>query len=102
MAVEQPILRTMDIAGTHEALRQVAERVEAEERMVAGATEAPVVSRGLLTAVGRALGAVHVQGDGLRRVATMDPVDPHPSRRETAQCRQVLIRRQPLRFEASI
>ncbi len=49
-------------------------------------------------AVGRALGAVHVEEDDLRFLATMNPVD--PDSREAGQDRQVLLRRQPLRLEA--
>lgn len=37
-----------------------------------------IVWRSLLIAVGRALGAVHVEDDGLRFLAIMNPVDPDP------------------------
>ena len=66
--------------------------------MIARAAEVPVVSRSLLIAVGRALRAVHVEDDDFRPLAIMNPVDPNP--REIAQCRQVFLRRQPLRLEA--
>ena len=43
----------MDIAGTQEAALQVAEPIEAKERVVAGATKVPIVDRALLIAVGQ-------------------------------------------------
>ena len=47
----------------------------------------PIVGRALLIAVGRALGAVHIEDDDLRLLAFMNPVDPDP--REVGQDRQV-------------
>jgi hypothetical protein len=44
----------MDVAGAQEASLQVTELVEAEQRVIAGAAEMPIVSRSLLIAVGRA------------------------------------------------
>ncbi len=46
------------------------------EGQVAGAAKVPIVSRSLLFAMGRALGAVHVEDHNLRLFAIMNPVDP--------------------------
>ena len=88
----------MDVARTQKATLQVTELVEAEERVIAGAAEVPVVSRSLLIAMGRAHRAIHVEDDDLRLLAIMNPV--YPESREVGQNRQVLIRRKPLRLEA--
>ena len=59
----------------------------------------PPDRRTLLIAVGRALAAVHVEDDDLRRLAPMNPVGPGTG--EIAQGCQVLLRRQPLCLEAA-
>ena len=45
----------------------------------------PIVGRALLIAVGRALGAVHIEDDDLRLLAFMNPVDPDPREVGTGQ-----------------
>ena len=81
-----PAFSAMNVAGPQDAALQVAELVEDEERMVAGAAEVPVPGRALLLAIGRALGTVHVEDDAVWRSPHMHAVDPGagqvPERRE--------------------
>jgi len=67
--------------------------------MVAGTAEVPVVGRSLLVAVGRADAAVHVENDLCRRVAVMNPVDPHAV--HVGQGFNVRVGGQKLRLETS-
>src|SRR3954451_6763998 len=66
----------MDVARAQGAALEVAELVEDEQRVVAGAAEVPVPGRALLGPVGWALRAVHVEDDAVRRPALVHPVDP--------------------------
>ena len=93
-----PAVGAVDIAGTQGAPFQIAELVEQEQRMVAGAAEVAVVGRALLFAMGRADTAVHVEHDRLRRVAVMHTVDPMPGK--IGQRGKVLVAGQKLRLEA--
>jgi hypothetical protein len=54
----------------------IAEPVEHEQRVIAGAPEMPIVGAAFLLAVGRALAQIHVEDDGLRRSPLMHLVDP--------------------------
>ncbi len=60
----------MDVAGAQGTPFQIAELVEQEQGMLAGASEVSVVGRALLLAVCRADAAVHVEDDP-RRQATV-------------------------------
>jgi hypothetical protein len=71
-----PALRAVDVARPQGTALEVAELVEHEQRMVAGAAEVTVVGRTLLLAPGRALRAVDVEDDTVRRSALVHPVDP--------------------------
>ncbi len=71
-----PAICTLKVAGPQSAPHQIAELVEHEERMQALRLEVAIVSRSLLIAMNRALGAVHVQRDALRRSPVMHRVDP--------------------------
>ena len=88
----------MDVAGAQRAPFQIAELVEHEQRMIAGAGEVAVVGGAFLIAIGRADARVHVEHDAVRRAAAMHPVDPLPG--EIGERGEVLITRQPLRLEA--
>jgi hypothetical protein len=66
----------VDVTRPQEAALQVAELVEQEQRVVTGAAEVAVPGRALLIAVGRALGAVHVEDDARGRGAPVYLVDP--------------------------
>src|SRR4051812_28885054 len=67
-----PALGGVGVAGPQGTPLQVAELVEHEERMVAGAAEVAIVGAARLLAVGRADAGVHVQHDPLtgRRACT--------------------------------
>src|ERR1700704_334533 len=66
----------MDVPRAQGASFQIAELVEHEERVVAGAAEMPVVGAALLLAVGRALARIHVEHDDLRLAPLVHHVDP--------------------------
>ena len=66
----------MNIAGAQLTPLKVTERVEQEQRMVAGGAEVTIVSRSLLFAMGRTDAAVHVENDHHRWTAVMNTVDP--------------------------
>ena len=94
-----PVLGAVDVAGPQDAALQVAELVEHEQRVVAGAAEVAVPGRALLLAMGRALGAVHVEDDAVRRPALVHPVDPGAG--QIRERREVRLGRQPLGLEAA-
>ena len=82
----------MGVAGPKETTLQVAELVEQEERVIAGAAEVAIPVSAFLLAVGRALGTVHVENDAVRRPPFMHLVD--PGARQTRQHGQVALGRQ--------
>ena len=88
----------MDVAGPQHAPLEITELVEQEQRVVAGAAEVAVVGRALLLPVGRALRAVHVEDDAVRRPARVHPVDPRPG--QLRQRSQVGLGREPAGLEA--
>ena len=94
---QAPVLGAVHVARPEPAALQVAELVEHEQRMVAGTAEVAIVGRAFLLAVGRALGAVHVEDDGAGRLAFVDAAD--PSARQIRERLQVGVRRQPLGLE---
>ena len=61
-----PAIGAVDITGSKHAPLQIAELVEHEEWMVAGATEVAVVGSALLFAMGRADRTVNVEHDQCR------------------------------------
>ena len=73
-----PALGGVDVAGTKRTPLQVAELVEHEQWVIAGAAEVAVVGRALLLAVGGADAGVDVEHDPLHGAASMDAVDPAP------------------------
>ena len=75
-----PAIGGMDVAGRKRAAFQIAELVEHEQRMIAGAAEVAVVGGAFLLAIGRADAGIHVQHDALRRTAAVNTVDPSPAR----------------------
>ena len=71
-----PAVGAVHVAGPERAAFQIAELVEHEQRVQALRLEMAVPGRALLVAVDRALGAVHVERDDLRRAAIVNGVDP--------------------------
>ena len=89
-----PAVGAMNIAGAQRTPLKVTERVEQEQRMVAGAAEVTSLSRSLLFAMGRTDATVHVENDHLRWTAVMNTVDPCPA--HVGQGFNVCISRQKL------
>ncbi len=89
----------MDVTRAQGASLQIAELVEHEQRVVAGAAEVPVVGAALLCAEGRALARIHVEHDGPRRSPLVHGVD--PISRQIGERGEVLRPRQPLGLEAA-
>ena len=87
----------MDVTRAQHAPLQIAELVEHEQWMVAGAGEVAVVGGAFLFAMGRADARIHIEHDGARRTPTVNGVDPLP--RETSERGKVLVARQPLGLE---
>ena len=94
-----PVICTVDVAGTEGTPFQIAELVEKEKGMVAGAAEVAVVGRSFLVAMGRADAAVHVENDLRRRVPVMNPVN--PSAGKIGKRGEVFFGGQNLRLEAT-
>ena len=78
---------------------QIAELVEHEQRMIAGAAEVPVMGASLLLAIGRADTRIHVEHDGLGRAPSVDLID--PSTTKIGERSEIPIARQPFGLEAS-
>lgn len=93
-----PPIGAVDVARPQHRPLQIAELVEDEQGMIAGASEMPVEDRAFLPAVGGAVRAVHVEDERLETRALMDPLDPNA--REAAQGFEVLLGRQHLGLEA--
>jgi hypothetical protein len=85
------------VAGPQRAPLQVAELVEHEQRVIAGAAEVAVVGAAFLPAVRLADAAVHVEHDHRVRPARMNPVDPGAG--EIGQGGEVRLAGQPARLE---
>ena len=62
-----PAVRRMDVARAQRTAFEVAELVEHEQRMVAGAGEVAVVGGAFLIAMGRTDARIHIEHDGPRR-----------------------------------
>ena len=71
-----PAVGAVHVAGTQRAAFQIAELVEHEQRMIAGAGVMAVPDAHLLLAMGRADARIHVEHDASRRTAAMHAVDP--------------------------
>src|SRR4051812_43497266 len=71
-----PTIRTMDVAGSQRTPFDIAELVEHEERVVAGATKVAIVGAAFLLPVRRAFTRIHVEHDGLRPSPLTHLVDP--------------------------
>ncbi len=71
-----PVIGAVNVAGTQGTPFQIAELVEQEKGMIAGASEVTVVGLSFLVAMGRADAAVQVENDLLRRATVMNEVDP--------------------------
>ena len=89
-----PAIGAVHVAPSHGALLDIAELVEHERRMIAGAAEMPVVGAAFLVAVGRALARSHVEHDLLRRSPMVYLVDPLTGK--IGQTSKVLGSAQPL------
>ena len=94
-----PAIGAVDVAGTKLTAFQIAEMVEQEQRVVAGASEVAVPDAHLLIAVGRADARIPVEHDASRRTAAMNAVDPLAG--EVGERREVVLRREPIRLEAA-
>src|SRR4051794_8595972 len=94
-----PAFRAVHVAGPQGAALEVAELVQDEQRVVAGAAEVAVPGRALLRAVGRALRAVHVEDDAVRRSAFVHPIDSGAG--QSGERRQVRLGREPPGLEAA-
>ena len=92
-----PTIGAMHIAGTERAAFEVAELVEQEQWMVAGALIVAVPDAHLLFTMGRADARIHVEHDAARRPMGMNPVDPLAG--QIGKPGQVLLCRQPARLE---
>jgi hypothetical protein len=89
----------MHVAGPQKTALEIPELVEDEERVVARATEVTVPGRAFLLPVGRALRAVHVQDDAIRRATLVHPVDPGSG--QLGERREVGLGREPFSLEAA-
>ena len=93
-----PTVRRMDVARTQHAAFQITELIEHEQRVIAGASEVPVVGRALLISVARWLILESiVENNCPRRLAAMNAVDLPTG--EIGKRGKVLLACQPLRLE---
>jgi hypothetical protein len=86
------------VARTQRTPFQIAELVEHEQRVIAGAPEMAVVGGAFLVAVGRAFARIHVEHDDPRPTPLVHHLD--PLARQIGEGGQVLRPRQPLGLEA--
>jgi hypothetical protein len=80
----------VDLPRAQGAALDIAELVEQEQRVIAGAAEMAVVRAAFLFAVGSAFARIHVEHDGSRPTAGMHLVDPLAW--QISQSREVLGR----------
>ena len=92
-----PAVRRMDVARAQRRTLQIAELVEHEQWMVAGAGEVAVVGGTFLIAMRRTDTRIHIEHDGPQRAMAMSAIDPLPG--ETGERGKVLVARQPLGLE---
>ena len=93
-----PAVGAMHVAGPQGAPLQVAELIENEKRVIAGAAEVTVVGCAFLIAMGRADAAVDIEHDRLGRTPLVQAVDPSPG--EIRQCGEVPVGGQKFGLEA--
>jgi hypothetical protein len=94
-----PAISAMDATRSQSAPLNIAELVEHEQWVIAGAAEMAVVGAAFLVAVGRALARIHVEYDHLWRALLVHLVDPLAG--QIGECDEVLWPAQPLRLEAA-
>src|SRR6516162_8361455 len=87
----------MDVTWPQSAPLDIAELVEHEYRVIAGAAEMPVVGAAFLLAIGRALARIHIEHDRLRRSPLVHLVDPLAG--QISESDKVVGAAQPLRLE---
>ena len=73
-----PAVRRMNVARAQRRTLQIAELVEHEQRVIAGAGEVAVVGGAFLIAMGRTDTRIHIEHDGRWRAAVTNAVDPPP------------------------
>jgi hypothetical protein len=93
-----PSVSAVNIARAQRAPFQIAELVEHEQRMIAGAFVMAIPDAVLLLAVRRAHARIHIEHDASWWTAAMNAVDPFAG--QVGERRKVVLRRQPARFEA--
>src|SRR3954462_4084792 len=93
-----PTIGTMDVARSQRTPLDIAELVEYEQRVIAGAGEMPVIRATFLFAIGRAFARIHVEYDGLRSSPLAHFVDPPTG--QIGKGGNVLGSAQPLGLEA--
>ena len=71
-----PAVGAVDVAGTQGTAFQIAELVEHELRMIAGAFVMTVPDAHFPLAMGGADARIHIEHNASRRAAVMNPVDP--------------------------
>jgi hypothetical protein len=86
------------VARTQRTPFQIAELVEHEQRVIAGAPEMAVVGAAFLFAVGRAFARIHVEHDDPRPTPLVHRLD--PLARQIGEGGEVLRPHQPLGLEA--
>src|SRR4051812_28301752 len=94
-----PTIGTMDVARSQRTPLDIAELVEHEQRMVAGASEMTVIGTAFLFAISRAFARIHVENDGLRPSPPTHFVN--PLSRQIDKSGKVLGPAQPLCLKAA-
>jgi hypothetical protein len=85
------------VAASQNAPLDIAELVEYEQRVIAGAAEMAVVGAAFLVAISRTFARIHVEDDGLRRSLPVHVVE--PLARQIDESGKVLRPAQPLRLK---
>ena len=67
-----PTIGGVDVAGSKRTAFQIAELIEDEQRVMAGAAEVTIVGRTFLLAIGWADAGIHIQHDGLGWAAAVN------------------------------
>src|SRR5689334_11165283 len=94
-----PAIGTMHVAWPQRTPLDIAELVEHEERVVAGAGEVAVIRAAFLFAIRRTFARIHVEYDGLRPPPAAHFVDPLTW--QIGQRSKVFGSAEPLRLEAA-
>src|SRR4051794_28407007 len=94
-----PAVGTMDVARSQHTPLDIAELIEHEQRMIAGAGEMTVIGTAFLLAVSRAFARIHVKYDCLRRSPPAHFVN--PLARQIGEHGKVLRPAQPSCLEAA-